>query len=544
MSSRLPDPTRAYWPADTSEPIVDLSSGAALRRSASRHPDRTALVEVVPAGMPSLSGASDTARRWTYAQLLAEAEQCARWLGTRFQPGERICVWAPNLPEWMILQYGVALAGMVLVTANPALRPPELAYVLRQSRSRAIFHTAAFRGTDMSATVREVAGDCWTFCFADWDRVVRAHQGDGALPDVDPGSPAQIQYTSGTTGDPKGALLHHRGLVTNASLVARRAHIDQSVLISPMPLFHTGGSVLSSLGAVVTASTLVLPLLFDPELMLRTIERERCDFASGVPTMLFAMLEVQQHKHYDLGSLRTTQTGGAPVPPELLRRIETAFGCDLLAVYGETEASPVITQTAAEDSFEDKSETAGRPLPQVEVRIADPVSNEVLAVGAQGEIQARGYQVMIEYFDKPQATADTVTPDGWLRTGDLGTMDARGYVKVTGRLKDMIIRGGENIYPAEIEARLIEHPKIVQAAVFGAPDPRWGEIVCAVVQWREGQAPTVGELREHLARSLSPQKTPARWLACADLPLTGSGKIQKFRLREMLAEGALTPLAD
>jgi len=390
MSSRLPDPTRAYWPADTSEPIVDLSSGAALRRSAAQHPDRTALIEIVPAGMPSLSGASDTARRWTYAQLLAEAEQCARWLGTRFQPGERICVWAPNIPEWMILQYGVALAGLVLVTANPALRPPELAYVLRQSRSSAIFHTAAFRGTDMSATVREVAGDCWTFCFADWDRVVRAHRGDGALPEVDPGSPAQIQYTSGTTGDPKGALLHHRGLVTNASLVARRAHIDQSVMISPMPLFHTGGSVLSSLGAVVTASTLVLPLVFDPELMLQAIERERCDFASGVPTMLFAMLEVQQHKHYDLSSLRATQTGGAPVPPELLRRIETAFGCDLLAVYGETEASPVINQTAPEDSFEDKSETAGRPLPQVEVRIADPASNEVLAVDAQGEIQARG----------------------------------------------------------------------------------------------------------------------------------------------------------
>jgi acyl-CoA synthetase (AMP-forming)/AMP-acid ligase II len=246
----------SYWPADTSRPILDLTAGDALREAARDAPNRTALVEVVPPGTASLVGADATDRRWTYSELLAEAEDCARWLLESYAPGERICIWAPNVPEWVIVQYGAALAGLVLVTANPALRAGELRYVLRQSQAVGLIHAGQFRGTDMAAVARDVSNEVHeTFCMADWQTTVRGKVRTGALPVVKPGDPAQVQYTSGTTGEPKGALLHHRGLVTNASYVAARAGLDNGVFVSPLPLFHTAGSAMSVLGCVTTRST-------------------------------------------------------------------------------------------------------------------------------------------------------------------------------------------------------------------------------------------------------------------------------------------------
>lgn len=495
--------------------------------------------------MSSLTGAASTSRAWTYAQLLADAQRCAQWLMSRFQPGERVCLWAPNVPEWVIVQYGAAMAGLVLVTANPALREGELRYVLEQSKPAGLIYTAQFRGTDMAATVSELRHLVReAFCLADWQDVVASFQGNRELPTVDPRDPAQIQYTSGTTGFPKGALLHHMGLVTNARLVWERAGIEEIVFVSPMPLFHTAGAVMSSLGAAVTCSTYLLPLLFDPELILSAIERERAQAFFGVPTMQIGLLQHPTRQGRDLASLRIALSGGAPVPPELLRRVEAGLGCEVLAVYGQTEASPIICQTGPGDSVEDRAHTAGRPLPQVEVRIAHPVTGRAVELGKEGEIQARGYQTMLGYFDMPESTAQALTPEGWLRTGDLGTMDDRGYVRVTGRLKDMIIRGGENIYPAEVEARLLEHPRVTNAVVFGVPDEKWGEVVCAALQFREGQAePTQEELKEHCKQLVAPHKIPSRWLRCEMFPMTGSGKIQKFRLRELFVAGDLQSLA-
>lgn len=540
---RLPDPALSYWPADTSRPLLDLAAGDALRQAAERHPDRCALVEVVPKGFATLTGATRTDRRWTYAELLAQAERCAHWMLGRFAPGDHICLWAPNVPEWVILQYGAALAGMVLVTANPALRAEELRYVLKQSRSVALIHVDAFRGTDMASVAEQMLEEVEeVFSLSRWSEV-QASRPTSALPVVASRAPAQLQYTSGTTGQPKGALLHHMGLLTNASYVTARLELSDGVLVSPMPLFHTAGSVMSVLGSMVSGATLVLPQFFDTEAVLAAIEREKATVLYGVPTMLIAMVEHPKRAQYDLSSLRCANSGGAPVPPELLRRVQAGLGCDLLSVYGQTEASPIICQTAPQDAPADKAETAGQPLWQVEVRIADPLSGAIMPVGTDGEVQARGYQTMLGYYEMPEATAHAFTADGWLRTGDLGVMDDRGYVRITGRLKDMIIRGGENIYPVEIEARLLEHPEVVDVAVFGMPDPHWGEVVCAALRFRTSQSiPTAVELRDFCRQSLAPQKAPARYFVSNTFPLTGSGKVQKFRLIQQAREGSIPPL--
>ncbi|HET9428396.1 MAG TPA: AMP-binding protein [Allosphingosinicella sp.] len=530
----------SYAAADRSVPILSMTAGDALRRAADVAGDRTALVELMPEGFASLTGAAATDRRWTYAALLADAESCARFLLSRFAPGDRICLWAPNVPEWVVLQYGAALAGIVLVTANPALREGELRHVLRQSQACALIHADHFRGSDMAAIALAVADEVReTISLSNWPGLI-GEPAAAELPLVAPRSPAQIQFTSGTTGQPKGALLHHEGLVTNAAFVAGRLGQDRDVVVMPMPLFHTAGSVLGVLGCVTTLSTLVLPVLFDPALILAAIERERAAIVSGVPTMFVAMLEQQQKDRRDVSSLRATMSGGSIVAPELRRRIEDAFGCSPITVYGQTELSPIVCQTAHDDPPVEKAETVGRPLPQVEVRIADPETNETLPVNVEGEIQARGYQAMLGYFGQPEATAKTLQADGWLRTGDLGIMDEGLYVRVTGRLSDMIIRGGENIYPAEIEAELLRHPAVAEVAVFGLPDPHWGEIVAAAVRVPAGSAPPpADELKGHVRAQLAPQKAPSTWFLVDALPLTGSGKVQKFALRDAALAGEL-----
>ncbi|KAB2350146.1 AMP-binding protein [Actinomadura rudentiformis] len=552
MAPRL---ARSHWPADTSHPVLELTPGDVLRQATAAAPGRIALAEAatpgnlppgnLPPGNASPNNGS-TGRTWTYSELLADAHRAATWLNERFAPGERVAVWAPNIPEWVILQYGAAMAGLVLVTANPALRETELEYVLTQSRSVGIAYIDAFRGTDMAAIVDRVRPRRpelrEAIHLAGWHAELTKTQ-PGPLPAVQAGDPAQIQYTSGTTGFPKGALLHHRGLVTNASLVAARAGFPEGgVWATALPLFHTAGCGLSVLGAAVSRGTLVLAQSFQPDLVLQAIQDWRADLYAGVPAMLAGLLAHPGFDTYDLSSCATVMSGGDTVPAPLVQEVERRFGARFSTVYGQTELSPIIAQTSPDDTAQDKCTTTGRPLPQVEVKVADPVTGAVLPVGETGEILARGYQVMVGYFDAPEATAATVTPDGWLHTGDLATMDERGYLTITGRLKDMIIRGGENIYPREIEAALSDHPAVAAALVLGVPDSDWGEQVAAIIKPADpARPPTASQLHDHVRSRLAPHKTPRHWYLAQQFPVNAMGKIQKFALRDRLAD--LTPLA-
>ncbi|WP_149830991.1 class I adenylate-forming enzyme family protein [Streptomyces tailanensis] len=539
-------PALSYRPADTSRPVLDLTLGDILRQAASTDPDRLALIEAAPPGAV-LSGADRTDRTWTYAQLLDDAEHAASWLTERFAPGEHIAVWAPNLPEWVILQYGAALAGHVLVTVNPAMRDAELQHVLSQSGAVGLLLTDSFHDTDMAAAVERIRSGLprlrvqasFTGWLADIRRTTRA-----PLPSVDPGAAAQIQYTSGTTGTPKGAVLHHRGLVTNAAFVAARAGFPRhGTWVSALPLFHTAGCDLTVLGVAANAGTLVLVQVFQPDLVLEALQKHRADFFGGVPVMLSALLNHPSFDSHDLSACSAVLSGGDRVPPELIAETERRFGVRLSVLYGQTELSPAVTQTAPDDDPDDRLHTAGRPLWQVEVKIADPRGGDPVPVGEPGEICARGYQAMLGYHDLPDATAQTLDPDGWLHTGDLGVMDERGFVTVTGRLKDMIIRGGENIYPAEIEAALLAHPRVRQAAVLGVADPHWGEQVAAVIIPADhADPPTAAELHAHLRATLAPHKTPRHWYSGDAIPANAMGKIQKFLLRRQIGHGDLKPL--
>ena len=530
--------TLSHWPADTSEPVLDLTVGDLLRQTAAACPERTALI----AGVPDVEGR----RRWTYAELLVEAEEVARALLLRFSPGERVAVWAPNIPEWVLLELGAALAGIVLVTVNPAYRPAELSYVLRQSGASGIFLVPEFRGNPMRASLDTVRADLPALrevvSFEDWEGFVAEVRGSTVeLPAVRPEDPVQIQYTSGTTGFPKGALLHHRGIVNNARFTAERAEVRPGdTWLNPMPLFHTGGCVLGALGAVWSQATHVLVLAFDPGLVLELLEGERATVMGAVPTMLIALMEHPDFPNRDLSSLKAVISGGSTVPAPLVRRIESTLGIRFTIVFGQTEASPVMTQTRLDDSPEDKAETIGQASPQQEVKIVDVDSGEPVPVGALGEICGRGYNVMLGYYDLPDATAETIDADGWLHTGDLGTMDERGYLRIEGRLKDMIIRGGENIYPREIEELLFTHPAVADVSVVGVPDDKWGEEIACVVRRAEGsEGVDAGELRAYVRERLSPQKAPRIWAFVDEFPLTPSGKVQKFVLRERIVKGEL-----
>jgi fatty-acyl-CoA synthase len=526
--------TQSYWPADTSEPILETTVGSILRDAAAAAPERTAIA--------AYGLAPGERRTWTFAELLHDAERTARALLQRFAPGEHIAVWANNIPEWLLLEFGAGLAKLVLVTVNPAYRARELDYVLRQSRAAGLFHIRGFRGNPMAETVAEVrpalAGLREVVELERWDDFLSAASDATPLPVVRPEDPAQIQYTSGTTGFPKGAFLHHRGLTNNARLVMQRwALRDGDVYAHPFPFFHTAGCVLATLGPIQGRATQAFPTAFDPGLTLGIIARDRATHVGGVPTMLIAMMEHPDIEGCDLSSVRTVGSGGALVPPDLVRAIEARFGAGFSIVYGQTEASPVITQVPLDASVEDKAGTIGPPLPQTEVKIIDPQSGAIVAPGAIGELCTRGYLVMHGYFDMAKATSEAIDAEGWLHTGDLATMDERGYCRITGRLKEMVIRGGENLFPAEIEAVLHEHPAIVEAAVVGVPDPRMGEELAAFIRAGEGARPSEQELRTHVRARLAAPKTPRYWIFVDAFPLTGSGKVQKFVLRERWEKG-------
>jgi fatty-acyl-CoA synthase len=529
----------SYWPADVSEPVLETTVGGVLRAAAAQAPGRLAMV----AGVPDPAAR----RRWTYAELLAEAEQAARALSARFAPGERIAVWAPNLPEWVILEYAAALAGLVLVTVNPAFRPAELAYVLNQSGAAGIFLVPEFR-SPMAQFLAEVRPDVPSLrevvYFTDWADFLASAPARAVLPEVRPSDIAQIQYTSGTTGFPKGAELHHRGLTNNARFWAGRIGLQPGeVYVNPMPLFHAAGCGMGVLGAAQWLAVNVPVLAFDPALVLELLEAERGVAFGGAPTMIIAMLAHPDFERRDLSSVRVAVSGGAPVPADLVRRVESRLGVAFSIVFGTTECSPLLTTVRLDASAEDRAGTLGTPLPQTEIQIADPGTGAPVPVGQPGELCARGYLVMRGYHDAPEATAAAIDAEGWYHTGDLASLDARGYLRIEGRIKDMIIRGGENIYPREIEDALFAHPGVAEAVVVGVPDQTWGEVVAAFVRPVPGQpAPAPEDLRAWCRERLAPYKTPRHWVFTDAFPTTPSGKIQKYKLRDSFTAPQLADL--
>lgn len=516
-------------------PVRDVTVGHLLKEAAERDPGRAAIIE----GLPDAA----ERRQWTYAKFYEQARQVARALLVDHEPGDRVAVWAHNIPEWLLLEFGCSLAGVVLVTVNPAYRAGELTYVLTQSRAQTLFVVDNFRGNPMLSVAHEVHADCGELeriiCFDDWDDFVAAGDAHAALPEVSPTDPIMIQYTSGTTGFPKGAYLQNIGLANNGAHTGVRMGVDRpGVFVIPMPLFHTGGSVCSTIGAVGTGSTIVLVEAFDPGLVLELFETYGATAMLGVPTMLIAMIEHPDFATRDLSSLKAICSGGSLVPAPLVRRLEEELGAPFTIVFGQTESSPVSSMTQTFDTIDDKAGTIGPPMPGVEIKIIDIESGDTLPIGQVGEYCTRGYHVMNGYFEMPDRTAEAIDEDGWLHTGDLCAMDERGYCTVEGRLKDMIIRGGENIYPRELEDLLFAHESVSEIAVVGLPDEKWGETVAAFVKPAPGHDVDKNSLFAYMREHLAPHKTPKQWFAVEEFPMTGSGKIQKFKLREDWAEGA------
>ena len=524
----------SYFPAQGGPEPAPITIGGMLRASAASAPGRPALKEL------GYDGA--VLRTWTYADLLNDAERLARALASRHAEGARIAVYANNVPEWVLLELACGLAGVTLVTVNPAYQKRELKFVLEQSRSEAVYYVRDFRGNPMQeiadAVCSEIPAIRHRILLTDHDALFEGEH-DGQLRDPDPADPVQIQYTSGTTGFPKGALLHHNGLVRNGMDAMVRAGMGPGMsFVHNMPLFHTTGCAILVLGGLGVGATMLLAPMFDPDVIAGVIEREKTDFILGVPTMLVALIDAVQASGRDVSSISRIMSGGAMVAPELCRKARDVLGAPIQIVYGQTETSPVITQAWYEDSLEDLTQTIGQPVAHTEVSIRNPQTNAVVPVGEQGEICCRGYLVMTGYNDNPEATAATIGADGWLHTGDLGRMDARGYVRITGRGKEMIIRGGENLFPAEIENAMLEHEAIAEVAVVGIPDEKWGEQVACFLRGNGKPRPDDAALKAFIRERLSPQKTPAYWIWVDEWPLTGSGKIQKFKLREAYEQGA------
>jgi len=527
----------AEFPAQANEVILETTIGSILRERTAQSPGTQAFSEAACEGME----AGQPGRSVDYSQLLREAEQLAVALLSRYRPGERIAVWAPNQLEWIVLVFAAALSGLTIVTINPSSQARELRFVLSQSRAVGLFTVGTYRGNPMWRVAADVTAELpqvrEIVNLSDRSALYRGSGGAAFLPLVDPSDSALIIYTSGTTGTPKGVVLTHRGITNNGRLVLLR--IDpprEAPVVTAAPLFHVG-TIMLLLGCIHHGSPLILLQLFDPDQILDVVEHRKAGVVTGVPTMFLSMLEQQETRPRNVSSLKRTLCGAATIAPTLIRRMRAVFGCNVQVIYGQTECSGVLTQTHVLDSAEDISETVGQPLPMTEVSVRDPLSGAPLATDEIGEICARGYGVMREYNDNPDATKAATIQDGWHRTGDLGAMDSRGYLRITGRLKDMIIRGGENIYPAEIENVLLEHPDVAEVAVVGIPDDRWGEIACCFVRTRSGGKLNELELIQHCRARISPQKTPGKWIAIDEWPLTASGKIQKFVLRDMVVKG-------
>ena len=521
-------------------PLLGETIGANLRRTISEYGDREALVEV------------QTGRRWTYDEFGAEVELVARGLMARgIAKGDRVGIWAPNQAEWTITQYATALMGAILVNINPAYRTHELSYALNQSGVRLLVSATEFKTSNYRDMVEEVRPKCPALeetiylGTGDWDAlrddasripVQDLHAREAELSFDDP---INIQYTSGTTGFPKGATLSHHNILNNGFFVTETiAFTADDRLCIPVPFYHCFGMVMANLGCTSHGSTMVIPAPgFDPEITLDAISAERCTAVYGVPTMFIAMQNHPSFADHDLSSLRTGCMAGSICPVEVMKRcINDMHMAEVGIAYGMTETSPVSTQTRTDDDLERRTASIGRVHPHVEVKIVDPVTGETVERGQPGELCTRGYSVMLGYWDDAEKTADAIDSDGWMHTGDLAEMREDGYCNIVGRIKDMVIRGGENIYPREIEEFLYGHPDIEDVQVIGVPDEKYGEELAAWIKLREGATPLdAAGVREFCTGRLAHYKIPRYVLVVDEFPMTVTGKIRKVQMREETA---------
>ncbi len=526
----------------TDPPLLEQTIGAALDRAVATWPGRDALV------------VRHQDVRLSWSELATEVDRVARGLLARgARPGDRLGIWSPNHAQWVLTQLATARIGVVLVTLNPAYRTHEVAYALKLSGCRFLVAASSFKTSDYRAMVDEVRSDLpdleqvvWLDT-SDWDDLLAAGDAHGApgttVAEVEAGlaptDAINIQFTSGTTGFPKGATLSHRNILNNGWFVGRGCrYTEEDRICIPVPLYHCFGMVMGVLAGVTHGAAMVFPApAFEPAATLAAVEEERCTSLYGVPTMFIAELADPTFPDRDLSSLRTGIMAGSPCPVEVMKRCISDMHMDEVTIcYGMTETSPVSTQTGADDDLDRRVGSVGRVHPHVEVQVVDPATGDPVERGRTGELCTRGYSVMLGYWDDPERTAEAIDPDGWMHTGDLAVMDEAGYVNIVGRSKDMVIRGGENIYPREVEEFLYGHPDIVDVQVIGVPDERYGEELMAWVRLREGASLTVEGLREFCAGRIAHQKVP-RYLHVADeFPMTVTGKVQKYRMREAAIE--------
>ncbi|MFF9867600.1 AMP-binding protein [Streptomyces sp. NPDC013953] len=525
----------SYAHGTSGTPLLGDTIGANLARTVARHPDREALVDV-PSG-----------RRWTYAAFDAAVGELARGLlAAGVGKGDRVGIWAVNCPEWVLVQYATARIGAVMVNINPAYRAHEVAYVLRQAGISLLIASLAHKGSDYRALVEQVRADCPALRAvhhigdASWDALTARTATEEELAarerELSCDDPVNIQYTSGTTGFPKGATLTHHNILNNGYFVGELlGYTEHDRICVPVPFYHCFGMVMGNLAATAHGATIVIPApSFEPAATLRAVQQERCTSLYGVPTMFIAELNLPDFAAYDLSSLRTGIMAGSPCPVEVMKRVVAEMHMAEVSIcYGMTETSPVSTQTRRDDDLERRTGTVGRVMPHVEVKVVDPATGVTLPRGEAGELCTRGYSVMLGYWDEPEKTAEAIDAGRWMHTGDLAVMGDDGYVRIAGRIKDMIIRGGENVYPREIEEFLYGHPKIADVQVVGVPDERYGEEILACVIPRDpADPPTLDDVTAYCRERLAHYKIPRRVAVLDTFPMTVSGKVRKVELRE------------
>ncbi|ADU46904.1 AMP-binding protein [Intrasporangium calvum] len=533
------DPTLSHTRGETDIPLLEQTIGDNLDATAARFPDREALVDV------------SQGRRWTYAALLADVDRLARaLLAIGVKTGDRVGIWAPNCSEWTLVQYATAKMGAILVNINPAYRAHELHYVLGQAGISTLVAAESFKSSNYREMIDEVRHDVaslerviyigtddWDSTLAEADRV-SATELSGIQAALKPSDPINIQYTSGTTGFPKGATLSHRNILNNGFFVGELCRYTEADRVCiPVPFYHCFGMVMGNLACTTHGACMVIPAPgFDPTATLKAVQDEQCTSLYGVPTMFIAEWSLPSFADYDISSVRTGIMAGSPCPAPLMKQLIASGIEEMTICYGMTETSPVSTQNRTDDTFEQKTGTVGRVHPHLEIKIVDPGTGETVRRGQAGEFLTKGYSVMLGYWEQPDKTAEAIE-DGWMHTGDLGVMHDDGYVEITGRIKDMVIRGGENVYPREIEEFLYTHPDILDAQVIGVPDSKYGEELCAWVRMREGAEPLTAEaLREFCTGQLAHYKIPRYVEVVDEFPMTVTGKIRKVEMRELTAK--------
>jgi fatty-acyl-CoA synthase len=531
----------SYSSGTSDVPLLGDTIGANLDRTVAAFGDRDALVDV------------PTGRRWTYRELAADVDTLALGLlGTGIAKGDRVGIWAPNCPEWTLVQYATAKIGAILVNINPAYRVHELEYVLRQSGIRTLISARSFKTSDYAGMIAEVRGglpdlrDVVITGESDWDALLAS--GRAASPDalaatgreLSADDPINIQYTSGTTGFPKGATLSHHNILNNGFFVGELCHYtEQDRICIPVPFYHCFGMVMGNLAATSHGAAMIIPGPgFDPTATLTAVQAERCTSLYGVPTMFIAELAVPDFDSFDLTSLRTGIMAGSPCPVEVMKQVMERMHMPEVGIcYGMTETSPVSTQTRSDDTVDRRVATVGRVGPHLEVKIVSPVTGLTVPRGEPGELCTRGYSVMRGYWNDPEKTAEVIDPARWMHTGDLAVMDADGYVAITGRIKDMVIRGGENVYPREVEEFLYTHPDVLDAQVIGVPDAKYGEELMAWIRMRPGASPlTAQAVREFCAGKLAHYKIPRYVHITDEFPMTVTGKVRKAEMRKMAVD--------